>query len=171
MDAQTLQKAERNVFDLWAEVYDVQSNPLLMLEERHIRPLLPALDGRDVLDIGCGTGRWLSIFEQLRPSSLTGIDSSAAMLKHARRKVSQSTFRYQKDCSKIFIEDASKDFVLASFMLTYLSYLPSFARECARIIRPGGYVLISDMHPQTARERDWKRNFHYHEAEVALETH
>jgi len=171
MDAQTLPKEERNVFDLWAEVYDVQSNPLLMLEERHIRPLLPALDGRDVLDIGCGTGRWLSILEQLRPSSLTGIDSSAEMLRHARRKVSKSTFLYQKDCSKIFSEDASKDFVLVSFMLSYLSDLSSFARECARVIRPGGYVLISDMHPRTAMERGWKRNFHYYEAEVALETH
>src|SRR5882762_8987541 len=162
MNASPLSREEKNAFDLWAEVYDAQSNPLLMLEERHVKRLLPVLEKCDVLDIGCGTGRWLSTFEQLNPASLTGIDSSAAMLKHARQKVAKSTLLYMKDCSNIFSDDDSKDFVLVSFLLSYLENFRGFANECARVIRPGGYVVISDMHPRTARERDWKRNFHYH---------
>ena len=46
-------------FDAWAQVYDTQANPLLVLEERFLRRLLPDIDGKDILDIGCGTGRWL----------------------------------------------------------------------------------------------------------------
>jgi len=75
------------VFDRWAAVYDEQPNPLLALEERYLAPLLPALTGRDVLDAGCGTGRWLYRCIPQRPASLTGIDISVAMLARAREKL------------------------------------------------------------------------------------
>ena len=51
------------LFDLWAETYDEENNPLLMLEERTLEPFLPSLVGAHVLDAGCGTGRWLRHFE------------------------------------------------------------------------------------------------------------
>ncbi len=46
-------------FDTWADVYDSQPNPLLALEQRLLGPMLPDVRGLDVLDAGCGTGRWL----------------------------------------------------------------------------------------------------------------
>jgi cytosine/adenosine deaminase-related metal-dependent hydrolase/ubiquinone/menaquinone biosynthesis C-methylase UbiE len=153
-------KANSSVFDLWAQVYDSQLNPLLMLEERETASLLPALEGLDVLDIGCGTGRWLSRLESLGPASLTGIDSSPAMLRRARQKVADTTLLYQNLSSDLSIDNSSKDLVLSSFVVSYLDDLQIFARECARIVRPGGCLLISDMHPATAAKRDWKRSFH-----------
>ena len=63
-------------FDLWAEVYDDQPNPLIALEERVLSQLLPPLRGRDVLDAGCGTGRWLDRVAASEPRSLTGVDAS-----------------------------------------------------------------------------------------------
>ena len=42
-------------FDLWAEVYDGQPNPLLALEHRELLQLLPEVRGLDILDAGCGT--------------------------------------------------------------------------------------------------------------------
>jgi ubiquinone/menaquinone biosynthesis C-methylase UbiE len=72
-------------FDRWAEVYDEQANPLTALEERILLGLLPPLQGRDVLDVGCGTGRWLNRVAISEPRSLTGVDPSAAMLERAAR--------------------------------------------------------------------------------------
>ena len=46
-------------FDAWSEVYDTQPNPLLALEERVLGSMMPDVRGLDVLDAGCGTGRWL----------------------------------------------------------------------------------------------------------------
>ena len=48
-----------NVFAAWAEVYDNDPNPLLALEERYLTRLLPDIQGKNALDVGCGTGRWL----------------------------------------------------------------------------------------------------------------
>src|SRR5438105_172200 len=44
-------------YDRWAEIYDGEDNPLIWLEEKHIRPLLGDVHGLNVADIGCGTGR------------------------------------------------------------------------------------------------------------------
>jgi cytosine/adenosine deaminase-related metal-dependent hydrolase/ubiquinone/menaquinone biosynthesis C-methylase UbiE len=150
---------DSRVFDLWAQVYDIRSNPLLMLEERCATPLLPPLRGEDILDVGCGTGRWLTKLETQNPASLTGTDSSATMLERARAKVHSTTKLEHRECSTLSGEDSSKSFVLASFVLSYLSDLHGFATECARILRPDGWVLISDMHPVTAAKRGWARSF------------
>ena len=126
------------VFDLWAQVYDTQSNPLLMLEERSVAPLLPHLSGGDLLDVGCGTGRWLTKLEALNPASLLGTDCSASMLERARAKTHPTTKLEQRECSTLPGTNASKSFILASFVLSYLDDLRGFASECARILRPGG---------------------------------
>src|SRR3954454_4846615 len=82
---------DAGVFDRWARVYDAQSNPLLSLEMRKATPLLPLISGSHVLDVGCGTGRWLRHFETLAPASITGVDCSSTMLECAREKVSPTT--------------------------------------------------------------------------------
>ena len=161
-------KTSSGIFDLWAQVYDSQSNPLLLLEERHATSLLPSLSGCEVLDIGCGTGRWLSKLELLGPASLAGMDCSSAMLKYAQEKIQATTQLYQSDCSILPSDDVSKTFVLASFVLSYIGDLQAFAQECARVIRPGGWLLISDMHPITAAERGWKRSFHVDSVKIDI---
>jgi len=151
-------EAHRAVFDRWAEVYDGNANPLLMLEELTLPPLLPAINGQHVLDVGCGTGRWLSRLEALQPASLIGTDCSAAMLRRARAKSSATTL-FKCDATTLPVPDASQDVILSSFVISYLADLPAFALECARALKPGGTLLLSDMHPDTARQRKWKRSF------------
>lgn len=152
-------EADESIFDLWAQVYDSQRNPLLVLEERETASLLPSLAGCDVLDVGCGTGRWLRRFERCGTASLTGIDSSPAMLRRARQKLTDASLLCQNLSSKLPIKSSSKDLILSSFVLSYLDDLQAFALECDRILRAGGCLLISDMHPATAAQRDWKRSF------------
>ena len=150
---------DSRLFDLWAQVYDTQSNPLLMLEERSVTPLLPHLSGGDLLDVGCGTGRWLTRLEEMNPASLTGTDCSTSMLERARAKTRATTTLEQRESPTLPGEDTSKSFVLASFVLSYLNDLRGFASECARVLRPDGWVLLSDMHPVTAAQRGWTRSF------------
>jgi cytosine/adenosine deaminase-related metal-dependent hydrolase/ubiquinone/menaquinone biosynthesis C-methylase UbiE len=162
---------DAGVFNCWAQVYDAQSNPLLLLEGRRVAPLLPPVGGGNVLDVGCGTGRWLTHLETLRPASLIGIDCSLAMLKHAREKVLPATKLEHGHSSALPGEDASYTFVMASFLLSYVKDLQAFAFECARTIRPGGWMLVSDMHPLTAAERGWKRSFHVDGRTVDIAVH
>ncbi|MCU1322816.1 MAG: putative methyltransferase [Acidobacteriaceae bacterium] len=155
-------------FDLWAEVYDTQINPLLHLEERHLSALLPSVQGSDILDVGTGTGRWLLHLELLAPKSLTGTDPSAIMLEHARNKVAPTTVLHRACAATLPGNQSSQDLILASFVLSYVDDLQTFAAECSRLLRPGGHVLLSDMHPVTAAERGWTRSFKSNAHHVAL---
>ena len=147
------------LFNRWAEVYDAAANPLLMLEEQTLPLLLPSIAGLHVLDVGCGTGRWLPRLAALQPASLIGTDSSSEMLRRARAKLPPAVHLLQSDAHALPVPTASQDFILSSFVLSYLEDLPAFAIECARALKPGGYLLLSDMHPETARERGWTRSF------------
>ena len=51
--------SNETAFNEWAHVYDKGANPLVALEERFLKGLMPSIEGKDVLDVGCGTGRWL----------------------------------------------------------------------------------------------------------------
>jgi cytosine/adenosine deaminase-related metal-dependent hydrolase/ubiquinone/menaquinone biosynthesis C-methylase UbiE len=160
-----------SVFSRWAQVYDAQSNPLLLLEGRNAAPLLPPVRGGNVLDVGCGTGRWLRHLETLQPASLTGIDCSIAMLERACEKVLPTTKLEHGHSSALSGNEASYTLVMASFLLSYVKDLQAFALECARVVQPGGWMLISDMHPVTAAEQGWKRSFHVDGATVDIAVH
>lgn len=159
------------LFDRWAEVYDKQPNPLLQIEERTLPALLPPLRDADVLDVGCGTGRWLARLEAEAPRSLTGCDPSPAMLERARAKLAPTTALHRSGSTRLPASDASRDLILASFVMSYVDDLPAFARECARVLRPGGALLLTDMHPGTAAERDWTRSFAANGETVRLPAH
>jgi cytosine/adenosine deaminase-related metal-dependent hydrolase/ubiquinone/menaquinone biosynthesis C-methylase UbiE len=156
------------VFSAWAGVYDHQQNPLLMLEERYLLRLLPDLRDRDVLDVGCGTGRWLAQLSRLNPRSLHGIDPSPEMLAKAAAKNIPRMRLSASPCTDLPVEDASADVLLASFVLSYVDDLNSAARELARVARPGSDLFLSDMHPETATRLCWKRSFRLGEVELKL---
>ena len=82
----TMAVSSSDLFNIWAKVYDEQPNPLLALEQRFLSRMLPDIAGLDVLDAGCGTGRWLQLLASHRPASLVGVDTSPEMLQPWYRK-------------------------------------------------------------------------------------
>jgi ubiquinone/menaquinone biosynthesis C-methylase UbiE len=148
----------QEAYTLWASTYDETPNPLIALEERVLAPVMDSFASRDIVDVGCGTGRWLERLELLPPRSLTGIDSSPAMLAQAGRKCRNTTALFHASCAATPLSDLSADCVLASFLLSYIPHLPTFAEEIARILRPGGALIVSDLHPD-AITYGWRRTF------------
>ncbi len=147
----------QEVFDSWAEVYDGQPNPLLSLEQRLLGPMLADVRGLDILDAGCGTGRWLKQLAERSPRSLLGVDTSPAMLKVAAGKLNNQCDLRLGSCVALPVRDASADMVLSSFVVSYLDDLDSFACEIDRVARPGATVFLSDMHPDTEASLNWVR--------------
>jgi len=151
--------APSGVFDTWAQVYDEQPNPLLMLEQRFLSQMLPDIRGLNVLDAGCGTGRWLQQLAALHPASVVGIDTSPEMLRRAAAKQGMEAALRLGSCLALPIQAGNIDLVLASFVLSYLENLKAFAQEINRVTRPGATIFLTDMHPDTARTCNWKRSF------------
>jgi SAM-dependent methyltransferase len=67
------------------------------------------------------------------------------MLEVARAKVPRVDFS-QADLRAVPLADASVDLVVCSLALTYLAELDSAFAEFARVLRPGGHAVISNIH-------------------------
>ena len=88
----------KEAYRLWAPEYDSTPNPLLSLEERHLSPLIGSAADCDVVDLGCGTGRWLAQLEKSGVRSAIGVDASSEMLSEAAKKLRPSTSLILADC-------------------------------------------------------------------------
>jgi SAM-dependent methyltransferase len=110
-------------------------------------------DRRQVADLGCGTGQ---VTEYLAPfvDRVIAVDDSPAMLEAARMRlaaVANAEVR-QGQLEALPIEDGAMD---AATLVLVLHHLPEPARalaEAARILRPGGRLLILDMLPHDREE-------------------
>ena len=168
---QTVRDRAADAFALWAEVYDEQPNPLLSLEEDFLSHLLPDVRGLDVVDMGCGTGRWLQRLASQDARSLIGIDGSREMIARAAAKVGRYTVLLRADCGSAALSADSADLCLASFLLSHVRDLEKFSRQLAYILRPGGTAFITDVHPGTSARLGWKRAFRYGDQSISLQTY
>jgi malonyl-CoA O-methyltransferase len=145
-------------YDRWARIYDEAPNPLLALEERHLTSILRNFAAGNVLDLGCGTGRWLTRLLARGASSVVGIDLSAAMLSVARGKSAIRDRLVLANGLQLPFQSSAFHFVLSSFALNHIMDLQALARELARTTKLEGRLLISEMHPE-AYARGWRPGF------------
>jgi ubiquinone/menaquinone biosynthesis C-methylase UbiE len=156
-------------YERWAQNYDQTPNPLLALEERHLGKVLPNVVGGNVLDLGCGTGRWLTRLLARGAGTVVGIDLSAAMLRIARGTVGIRNRLVLADCLQLPFQASVFDFVLSSFALNHIQRLDSMAGELARTMKWRGQLLISEMHPE-AYARGWRPGFRDERSAVTIDT-
>jgi cytosine/adenosine deaminase-related metal-dependent hydrolase/ubiquinone/menaquinone biosynthesis C-methylase UbiE len=144
-------------YRLWANSYDREANPLLSLEQRIGESLLPSVAGLDVVDLGCGTGRWLNTLRDAGARSLTGVDLSPEMLGYAQRKLGDRANFHCADYRNAPHAPASADLVLCNFALSYVDEPLELLKFARTILRSGGWLLLSDLHPDTAARLRWRR--------------
>src|ERR1700746_2734958 len=140
----TMAVSSSDLFNIWVQVYDEQPNPLLALEQRFLSRMLPDIAGLDVLDVGCGTGRWLQLLASQRPVSLVGVDTSPEMLQRASAKLGTKSTLHLGSCTALPVPSAIADLILASFVLSYLDSIEALAHELHRVARPGANIFLTD---------------------------
>jgi malonyl-CoA O-methyltransferase len=135
-------------YDRWAPIYNHDANPLQALEEPRVRELVGDPAGREVLDLGCGTGRH-SLWLAAAGARVTAIDFSEGMLAEARRKPGADAVRFLvHDLDQpLPFPDAAFDLEVSGLVLEHLRDVPGFFREVRRVLRPGGRAVVSTMHP------------------------
>lgn len=132
-------------YRVWASTYD-QPNSSFEIDTPVIKDIVDALPVGVALDAACGTGRYASVLAD-RGYQVIGVDSSPEMLARARTRVPQGEFLFG-DLSQLPVADTSVDLVTCALALTHVSSLQPAIAEFARVLRPGGHVVIADMHPE-----------------------
>ena len=145
-------------YERWASSYDEVPNPLLAREERYLLPLLTELHNKSVLDLACGTGRWLEKVVVQGCESGMGIDRSSAMLRVAGRKRTIRGRLAKADCENLPLASAAFDLVICSFALGHIQDIGSTVRELARVTKHGADIFVSDLHPD-AYAGGWRVGF------------
>jgi len=112
--------------------------------------LLGHVDGKQILDLGCGEGRFCRILAQ-RGASLTGVDLSSRMIDLAREVEAKEplgvAFHVSDAADLSFLPNSSYDIVLAYLSLFDVPDYHSAIREAARVLVPSGRFVFSISHP------------------------
>jgi ubiquinone/menaquinone biosynthesis C-methylase UbiE len=107
------------------------------------------LSGREpgvALDAACGTGRFAEFLAR-RGHRAIGVDSSPDMLAHARRRVPDGEF-HLAELDRLPLPDDCADVIVCALALVHVPRLQPVLAEFARVLRPGGDLIISDIHPE-----------------------
>ena len=131
---------------LYAKVaarYEQVFERAIMSENRLTELTRAAMNGRRVLDLACGNGRWLGRFQ---PASYVGVDLNARMLSEARQRYPSSAF-LRGEMTRLPFPDGAFEGVISMFGA--MGHLPPTAqramvRETGRVLAPGGCAIFTN---------------------------
>lgn len=155
----------RDAYDELADTYaeDVKTNSYnAELEFPATSSLIPNVEGKRVLDAGCGTGiytEWL--VEQ--GAEVVGVDVSDEMLNHAVEQVGDRAEFVQTNLEEPldFAAKDSFDGIVSALALSYVEDWEQVFSEFSRVLTPGGFLIFSTGHPlnQFPPENDDGENY------------
>ncbi len=135
-------------FEGYKKLRDNDTNYNDLLEQPAMRKLLPNLNGKSVLDLGCGYGHNCIDFINDGASSVTGIDISNKMLEVAKEKSANENIEYinmsMTDIDRLGI---GFDFIYSSLAFHYVENFDAFAKKIYACLNSGGVLLFSQEHP------------------------
>ena len=136
--------SSREGYRLWAPLYS-RETPVSFLDDCLIEQLAIPLEGRSLLDAGCGIGRRM---RETGAATAVGLDLSPEMLAEAH----QDEALVVADVRTIPLAADSFDVVWCRLVLGHITQIAPVYAELARVCRPGGTVIVTDFHPDAVRK-------------------
>ena len=142
-------------YALWAPVYDLVFGAIFERGRRAATAAAERVGGR-ILEVGVGTG--ISLPGYSPQNRIIGIDLSEAMLRKARRRVAELALTNVEklevmDAEHLSFADASFDVVVATHVISTVPNPEAALDECARMLRPGGEMILLSRIGADARMR------------------
>ena len=145
---------DRRHFDHWAPHYDRSLLQPILFAPTHVAVVEAAAEAgahpREVLDVGCGTGRLLERAARKWPDAhLVGVDLAPEMIAEARRTHSGDVrFGFEVgDAAALPIDAASVDVAFSTVSFHHWADQLGGLRQVARVLRPGGLFVLADFQP------------------------
>ncbi|MCL4281026.1 MAG: bifunctional demethylmenaquinone methyltransferase/2-methoxy-6-polyprenyl-1,4-benzoquinol methylase UbiE [Flavobacteriales bacterium] len=156
------------MFDRISPKYDLLNRLCSLGTDQSWRRKVIRLLGREpvghLLDVATGTAD-LAIMACNVATHITGADISAGMLEHGRTKVERAGLKdritlVQADAANLPFADGSFDAITVAFGVRNFEDLPQGLRGMARVLRPGGRLLVLEF--STPRQTPFKQLFRFY---------
>jgi ubiquinone/menaquinone biosynthesis C-methylase UbiE len=165
------EKKSVEAYDLWAESYDVQpGNLMLDMDEEMFTELLSGVNitGKQIADIGCGTGRhWPKLLGN-NPAGVTGFDVSAGMLKRLEQKFPDAKTNQITDNRCSDIGNATYHAIISTLTVAHIENIEEALASWSRILKYNSDIIITDFHPN-ALAYGGKRTFQHNKESISIE--
>jgi phosphatidylethanolamine/phosphatidyl-N-methylethanolamine N-methyltransferase len=154
LDTESILEAYRR----WAGVYDTLFGGISSKARFRAVDLVNRLPGREVLEVGVGTG--LALPHYHRDKCITGIDLSFEMLRKARQRKMQDGLPnvralHEMDAEATSFPDNAFDIAVAMFVASVVPNPRRLLTEMRRVVRPGGNILLINHFAASKGPRWW----------------
>jgi SAM-dependent methyltransferase len=113
-----------------------------------LQQMLPAIQGKQIIDLGCGYGWFCRWAQQQGAAQVLGLDVSEKMLARAREMTEGSEIDYQRaDLETLTLPADSLDLAYSSLALHYLHNIDGLFATLYQALKPGGKLVFSAEHP------------------------
>jgi ubiquinone/menaquinone biosynthesis C-methylase UbiE len=159
----------QDAYDVLAEAYAarVDTKPHNAYYERPATlSLLPDVEGKRVLDVGCGPGVYAEWLVD-RGAGVVAFDANAKMVRLARERLGSKAQVVQANLEQPldFLADDSFDIVLCPLVMDYVKDWGRVFKEFYRVLREGGILVFSMEHPYVKYD-DHRDTSNYFEVEL-----
>ena len=139
---------EAGFFDSYAEMDRSRRGLAAAGEWPQFRAMFPPLEGKRVLDLGCGYGWHCAYAAQHGAAAVLGTDLSEKMLATAQAKNGAPQITYRRSAMEdLAFPDGSFDVILSSLALHYVRDFVPLVERIVRWLTPGGHFIFSVEHP------------------------
>ncbi|WP_421876289.1 class I SAM-dependent methyltransferase [Pacificispira sp.] len=137
----------REAYDRWAPYYDGYDNPMVFAAQRILDRQHGTVEGLDIVEFGCGTGRNLAHFAARGAAGLTGLDLSEGMLAQAADRVPGANLIASDMARPVPLPDAMADLAVFCLVLEHIAEPVTPLIEARRLVRRGGRIVVIEIHP------------------------
>lgn len=135
------------VYERWAPLYPpVAHNPLMRAEQRSMLEVWPNVDGKRVLDLACGSGRYSQLLREANAAQVIALDFCVPMLEQVA-----GASRVRANMMQLPFQPAVFDAVVSGLAVGHATNIGQWMSEVARVLRLGGTLVYSDFHSEAIR--------------------
>lgn len=128
------------------EVTNGMKKSLRFVEKPLMISMLPNIEGKRVLMLGCGTAEESELLSAYNPQKLTGLDISEQSIAIAKTSYPHCNF-YVGDMLNMPFSDNEFDFIFSSLAISHIEDKDRLFKELYRVLDSGGELLFSVGHP------------------------
>jgi ubiquinone/menaquinone biosynthesis C-methylase UbiE len=151
METSEHEQATAQGYDRWAPFYD-DTDPTTWVDEPFLLEHLRPFPGCLILDLGCGTGRYLKL---LRTATyrIVGMDLSDKMLARARQRITgrANVHLIQASASALPFRASSFDRVMSGLVIDHVASAERLFAGIAAVLTPNVNAVITAVHPHMQR--------------------